>query len=79
MLMAIAILFSVATVFAADRHPAKATADTAKKTKPAKIVYTCPMHTDVISYKPGKCPKPNCGMTMVKKTDLKKKTVTMKM
>jgi hypothetical protein len=79
MLMAVAILFSVASVFAAGLHPVNAVADTAKKAKSAKVVYTCPMHTDVISYKPGKCPKPNCGMTMVKKTDLKKKPATMKM
>jgi hypothetical protein len=31
-----------------------------------KAVYTCPMHPEVISDKPGKCPK--CGMTLVKKT-----------
>ena len=45
-----------------------------KKVKPAKVIYTCPMHTDVVSYKPGKCPKPGCGMTLVKKSDLKKKS-----
>ena len=27
--------------------------------------YTCPMHPEVQSDKPGKCPK--CGMTLVKK------------
>ncbi|MEO8087609.1 MAG: heavy metal-binding domain-containing protein [Bacteroidota bacterium] len=27
--------------------------------------YTCPMHPEVKSDKPGKCPK--CGMTLVKK------------
>ena len=27
--------------------------------------YTCPMHPEVITNKPGKCPK--CGMTLVKK------------
>jgi len=74
MLVAVAIMFSVGTVFAAGSHTIKAAADTAKKAKPAKVVYTCPMHTDVISYKPGKCPKPGCGMTLVKKSDLKKKS-----
>jgi hypothetical protein len=77
--MAIAILFSVGTVFAA--HSTNPVTDTAKtkKTKTAKVIYTCPMHTDVVSYKPGKCPKPGCGMTLVKKSDLKKKPATMKM
>jgi flagellar basal body-associated protein FliL len=27
------------------------------------VVYTCPMHPEVISDKPGKCPK--CGMMLV--------------
>ena len=41
----------------------------------AKIVkYTCPMHPEVISNKPGKCPK--CGMTLVKMEA--KKTMEMK-
>lgn len=72
MLMAIAMLFS-ATIFA---KPFTGVSDTTKtkKVKPAKVVYTCPMHPDVISDKPGKCPKPGCGMTLVKKTDNKKKT-----
>jgi hypothetical protein len=51
----------------------------AKKAKSARIIYTCPMHHDVIAYKPGKCPKPNCGMTLVKKSDPGKKTATGKM
>lgn len=49
----------------------KSKANTTKKAKTAKVIYTCPMHTDVIAYKPGKCTKPNCGMTLVKKSDLK--------
>lgn len=39
---------------------------------PAKqktMQYTCPMHTEVVSDKPGNCPK--CGMTMVEKKDMK--------
>ena len=30
-----------------------------------KVVYTCEMHPEVISDKPGKCPK--CGMELIKK------------
>jgi len=29
------------------------------------VTYTCPMHSDVTSDKPGKCPK--CGMNLVAK------------
>lgn len=32
--------------------------------KIVKVKYTCPMHPEVISDQPGKCPK--CGMTLVK-------------
>jgi len=37
----------------------------AVKTQAVKKVYTCPMHAEVVSDKPGKCPK--CGMTLVEK------------
>ncbi len=75
MLMSVAILFSAATDIAA--HTTTAVSDTTKKVKPAKVQYTCPMHPEVISDKPGKCPK--CGMTLVKKEPAKKKTDSMKM
>ena len=35
-----------------------------KKNKAGKAVYTCPMHPDVVSDKPGQCPK--CGMNLIK-------------
>lgn len=77
MLMAFAILLSAATVFAA--HFPNNVSDTTKttKTKPVKVQYTCTMHPEVLSDKPGKCPK--CGMALVKKTSVKKKTDSMKM
>ena len=38
---------------------------TPSKAPAAKEVYSCPMHPEVTSDKPGKCPK--CGMNLVKK------------
>lgn len=32
-------------------------------TKTATVVYTCSMHPEVLSDKPGKCPK--CGMDLI--------------
>ncbi len=77
MLMAVAILFSVTAAFAA--HNSTMLTDTAKtkKVKPVKVQYTCTMHPEVLSDKPGKCPK--CGMTLVKKEPAKKKADSMKM
>jgi hypothetical protein len=73
MLIAVAILFSAATVFAA--HPAAVSDITqTKKVKPEKVQYTCTMHPEVLSDKPGKCPK--CGMTLVKKEAAKKPVKT---
>lgn len=42
------------------------------KTENSKtVIYTCPMHPEIISDKAGKCPK--CGMNLiVKKADIKK-------
>jgi transcription initiation factor IIE alpha subunit len=46
-----------------------------KSDSTAKYVYTCPMHPEIITDKPGKCPK--CGMTLEKKKVDKIYTCTM--
>jgi hypothetical protein len=66
-LFAIALSLLFVTVPAISQHTQKhkggmdAQADTSKV---AKEVYTCPMHPEVVSDKPGKCPQ--CGMNLVK-------------
>ena len=52
---------------AAPQTPAVeiASPDPEKTTKQEPTVYTCPMHPEVISDKPGRCPK--CGMELVPK------------
>jgi hypothetical protein len=62
-------LFSAGTSTVQAQSKPKTT--TTKKAKVAKVEYTCTMHPEVISNKPGKCPK--CGMTLVKKTATKKR------
>jgi FtsP/CotA-like multicopper oxidase with cupredoxin domain len=48
------------------QHHDMETGDTDTTRKESKIVYTCPMHPEVQSDKPGECPK--CGMTLISKT-----------
>ena len=55
----------------ADTNATPANTNSVSETRPAaKQLYTCPMHPDVISDKPGKCPK--CGMELVPVADAAK-------
>ena len=56
------VLTATVTTFA---QSAKDTMPKSKTDTTGKFVYTCSMHPDVITDKPGKCPK--CGMDLVKK------------
>ena len=58
-IIAFVILFAGATTFAQTKP------DTTKQQKHAIKAqkYTCTMHPEVVTDKPGKCPK--CGMTLV--------------
>ena len=72
--MAIAIVLASTAAFAVN----SAAPDTAKtKGAKAKVQYTCTMHPDYVTDKPGKCPK--CHMTLVKKVAGKKPVAKMTM
>jgi hypothetical protein len=71
----IILLFLVTGVTFSFAQTPKPNMPASKSDTTAKYVYTCPMHPDVMTDKPGKCPK--CGMTLVKKKVDKVYTCTM--
>ena len=70
MFFAVAALLFTISFANAQTHPKDST-HKKMKTMPKKV-YTCTMHPEVISDKPGKCPK--CGMDLVEKKPVKVKT-----
>lgn len=67
-----ALLFSASILIAScgnsENHTSAPDADTVKAAteSTAKTIYTCPMHPEVISDQPGKCP--TCGMDLEPKS-----------
>ena len=64
LLITLGLSFLLSTVFAQSTHQMKAPKQE-KVIKQTAAQYTCPMHPDIKSNKPGKCPK--CKMGLVKK------------
>ena len=65
------VVMGATATFAQTSKPAKSKTDTTSIPKKPVKTYTCPMHPEVTSDKPGKCPK--CGMTLVEKKATKPK------
>lgn len=57
------VIIAVAILFAACNH-SSGNKNESSPTEEISVVYTCKMHPEVKSDKPGKCPK--CGMELVK-------------
>jgi hypothetical protein len=70
MFFAAAMLLLTISFASGQTHPKDST-QKKMKTIPKKL-YTCTMHPDVLSDKPGKCPK--CGMDLVEKKPAKTKS-----
>jgi hypothetical protein len=72
LIIVLIVLTGTATSFA---QSGKGKMPVTKSDTTAKFLYTCPMHPEVITDKPGKCPK--CGMNLVKKKVAKIYTCAM--
>jgi putative DNA topoisomerase len=70
------LLIAITTSFAGFAQKAKANAE-ANKGSTVITTYSCPMHPDVTSDKPGKCNKCNMDLSLSKKEILKREVVKL--
>src|SRR5215203_404575 len=66
----IMLFIAVCTTFGTFAQKAKSSSTT-KSPATVQVSYTCPMHPEVMSDKPGKCPKCNMDLSLSKKERLK--------
>lgn len=64
MVIMVIVVIGSGLLFSCSNQPGQ-TEKTTQTATTGKELYVCPMHPEVISDKPGKCPK--CGMELVKK------------
>jgi len=70
--MKIIAVFLVAILATLTTSAQKSKADSTIKYAPVMVAqYTCPMHPEVVSDKPGKCPKCNMDLELSKKQQMK--------
>lgn len=65
------------SAFSVSAQSTKGKPTTEKSDTVAQVNYTCPMHPDVVSDKPGKCPKCNMDLTLSKKEQMKMEVMKM--
>jgi len=70
------LLIGISVVFTTYSQTGKKPAPKSKGSATMEVVYTCPMHPEVTSNKPGKCPK--CGMDLIRSKKEQMKMDVMK-
>src|SRR5436190_23771839 len=67
----ISFLIATALTYTAFAQKSKANSPAAQKGTTIQVQYTCPMHPDIVSDKPGKCPTCNMDLTLSTKERMK--------
>ena len=66
------LLIATFVTFATFAQKSKANSTKTNSPTAIQVKYTCPMHPDVVSNKPGKCSKCNMDLSLSKKEQMKR-------